>query len=259
MIYLFIYVFILIEFTYLSLCFCRWQKIFKFRIWGRVAPYCNKGFLTMIVVLIVLFLDAVREVRKYSGTDANKDAKLHPNMFDHLHMKLFRSQRNLYISGFSLFLWLTLRRVVTLITQLATAQGTSDALQTRAENTNAAAKRYMEDNERLKLALKTGKGNEGENIVDDENNKLKEDIEKLKDELKKTSEALRKSKNEVEAVKKQSDGLAREYDRLLQEHEKIQVKYIPLCFLYLIVFCSLYIFSCAGKHRSCFFLPFTEG
>ncbi|KAK6488076.1 B-cell receptor-associated protein 29-like [Huso huso] len=200
----------------------RWLKIFKFRIWGRVAPYWNKGFLTMIVVLIVLFLDAVREVRKYSGTDANKDAKLNPNMFDHLHMKLFRSQRNLYISGFSLFLWLTLRRVVTLITQLATAQGTSGALQTQAENTNAAAKKYMEENERLKSALKKGKGNEGENIVEDERNKLKEEIEKLKDELKKTFEALTKSKNEVEAVKKQSDGLAREYDRLLQEHEKIQ-------------------------------------
>ncbi|XP_041112187.1 B-cell receptor-associated protein 29-like [Polyodon spathula] len=165
----------------------RWQKIFKFRIWARVVPYWNRGFLTMIVVLIVLFLDAVREVRKYSGTDANKDAKLHANMFDHLYMKLFRSQRNLYISGFSLFLWFILRRVVTVITQLTTAQGVSDALQTQAENTNEAASKYMEDNERLK-----------------------------------SQSTLTKSKNEVEAVKKQSDGLAREYDRLLQEHEKIQ-------------------------------------
>ncbi|KAG7454553.1 hypothetical protein MATL_G00261010 [Megalops atlanticus] len=60
----------------------------------------------MIIILIVLFLDAVREVRKYSGVQHGKDAKLHLHMFDHLHMKLFCAQRNLYISGFSLFLWL---------------------------------------------------------------------------------------------------------------------------------------------------------
>ena len=35
-----------------------------------------------------------------------QDAKVNPNVYDHVHMKLFRSQRNLYISGFSIFLWL---------------------------------------------------------------------------------------------------------------------------------------------------------
>ncbi|KAG7250764.1 hypothetical protein CRUP_024795 [Coryphaenoides rupestris] len=103
-------------------------------------------------------------------------------MFDHLHMKLFRSQRNLYISGFSLFLWLVMRRVVTLINQLATLHGTSAALQVQADRNNQAAKKYMENNERLK----------------------------------------QKSLTECEAIKRQSDGLAREYDRLLNEHQLLQ-------------------------------------
>ncbi|KAF3692846.1 B-cell receptor-associated protein 29 [Channa argus] len=84
----------------------RWQIIFQLRIWSFMARFWNKVFLTMIIILIVLFLDAVREVRKYSVKDFGTDTKLQPNMFDHLHMKLFRSQRNLYISGFALFLWL---------------------------------------------------------------------------------------------------------------------------------------------------------
>lgn len=50
--------------------------------------------------------DAVREVQKYSGPEPLHDAKANPNVYDHVHMKLFRAQRNLYISGFSLFLWL---------------------------------------------------------------------------------------------------------------------------------------------------------
>lgn len=51
--------------------------------------------------------DAVREVQKYSGPEPMQDAKVNPNVYDHVHMKLFRAQRNLYISGFSLFLWLS--------------------------------------------------------------------------------------------------------------------------------------------------------
>ncbi|MBN3280442.1 BAP29 protein, partial [Polyodon spathula] len=234
----------------------RWQKIFKFRIWARVVPYWNRGFLTMIVVLIVLFLDAVREVRKYSGTDANKDAKLHANMFDHLYMKLFRSQRNLYISGFSLFLWFILRRVVTVITQLTTAQGVSDALQTQAENTNEAASKYMEDNERLK-SVRIQQQWETWVAHPASNPDIGEDMLKgctgLGTHMRSSAMTLTKSKNEVEAVKKQSDGLAREYDRLLQEHEKIQVKYIPVLFSLSLCFCFLCIFCCTGKHLSCFF------
>uniref|UniRef100_A0A452I6N4 Endoplasmic reticulum transmembrane protein n=1 Tax=Gopherus agassizii TaxID=38772 RepID=A0A452I6N4_9SAUR len=85
----------------------RWQKIFMIPLWNKIANYWNKAFLTIIVLLIVLFLDAIREVKKYStahGTE--KAANINPNAYDHIQMKLFRSQRNLYISGFSLFLWL---------------------------------------------------------------------------------------------------------------------------------------------------------
>lgn len=194
----------------------RWQSIFKWSIWNRLSQFWNKGFLTMIIILIVLFLDALREVRKYSNTDQSKDAKLHPNMFDHMHMKLFRAQRNLYISGFSLFLWLVMRRVITLINQLATAMGTSAALQTQAESANKAAKKYMEDNEMLKQALTDGK--EGEKTQDPEEHKL---LKRLTEELKSSTDALKKSKSDLDAMKKQTEGLTKEYDRLLQEHQEL--------------------------------------
>lgn len=50
-----------------------------------------------------------------------------------------------------------MRRVITLINQLATAKGTTAALQTQAENANQAAKKYMEDNELLKQVSSTGR------------------------------------------------------------------------------------------------------
>nr|XP_020455814.1 B-cell receptor-associated protein 29 [Monopterus albus]XP_020455815.1 B-cell receptor-associated protein 29 [Monopterus albus] len=197
----------------------RWQTVFQLRIWSCVARFWNKVFLTMIIILIVLFLDAVREVRKYSVNEFGTDAKLQPNMFDHLHMKLFRAQRNLYISGFAVFLWLVMKRVITLINQLAAASGTTAALQAQAENANQTAKKYMEDNELLKQSLMEGKGDkataEGMEL-------LRQEVEKLKEELKIAGDALVKSQSEADVMKQQSEGLAREYDRLLTEHQELQ-------------------------------------
>lgn len=184
-----------------------------------MSGFWNKVFLTMIIVLIVLFLDAVREVRKYSAKDVGTDAKLQPNMYDHLHMKLFRAQRNLYISGFAVFLWLVMKRVITLINQLATESSNMAAIQGQADSANQAAKKYMEDNETLKQALMDGKGDkataEGIEL-------LRNEVEKLKNELKTSVDALKNSESEADVMKKQMDSLAREYDRLLREHQELQ-------------------------------------
>nr|XP_042704555.1 B-cell receptor-associated protein 29 isoform X2 [Chrysemys picta bellii] len=251
----------------------RWQKIFMIPLWNKIANYWNKAFLTIIVLLIVLFLDAIREVKKYStaqGTE--KAANINPNAYDHIQMKLFRSQRNLYISGFSLFLWLlfvgvyistagselylyrlfftqtnkihhllctpgwsvfgtlnlhdplgcVLRRTVTLITQLAKELGIQVAMEIQVANTNEAARKYMEENEKLQQALNEKGKCENEQALEEHNKKLRKETEKLKAELKKTSNALSKATNEVTAIKKQSEGLKREYDRLMKEHERLQ-------------------------------------
>ncbi|KAG9490041.1 B-cell receptor-associated protein 29 [Eleutherodactylus coqui] len=201
----------------------RWKKIFRYQLWSKISSYWNKAFLSIIVILIVLFLDAVREVRKYSvNSEVDKSAKLYASTYDHLHMKLFRAQRNLYISGFSLFLWLVLRRVTNLIVQLATETESCDALKAQVEKNNEAAKKYMEDNEHLKKVLDSSKANDKEQKLKRENETLQHEIEKGKEELRRMAESLSKSQAEVLALKKQSEGLTREYDRLITEHELLQ-------------------------------------
>lgn len=60
-----------------------------------------------ILIFVNLHLDALREVRKYSLPDAQQvNLSNNPNAQDHVLMLLFRAQRNLYISGFALFLFL---------------------------------------------------------------------------------------------------------------------------------------------------------
>lgn len=51
-------------------------------------------------------LDAIREVVKYSSEEVVEEAKHNPLAENAVHMKLFRAQRNFYIAGISVFMYL---------------------------------------------------------------------------------------------------------------------------------------------------------
>ena len=74
------------------------------------ADYCSTATSPMPLSLIMDwfgFADAIREMKKYSG-DAKTDDTAHGHLDVEIqhHMRLFRAQRNFYISGFALFLFL---------------------------------------------------------------------------------------------------------------------------------------------------------
>ncbi|KAM4696687.1 B-cell receptor-associated protein 31 [Rhinophrynus dorsalis] len=202
----------------------RWQKIFKSRLVQLMVMYGNTFFVVLIVILVLLLLDAFREIQKY-GVGEQVDLKNNPVAVEHIHMKLFRAQRNLYIAGFSLLLSFLLRRLVTLISKQATLLASNEAFRKQAESASDAAKKYMEENDKLKKELKA-LGVEVSDLpdtnVEEENKMLKGEVRKLKEELESTKKALQKSESEVTAIKKQSQGLTKEYDRLLDEHSKLQ-------------------------------------
>lgn len=67
---------------------------------------CESNMITCVCMFFcVWFLDAFREVAKYSVTE-KVDLTNNPTAIEHIHMKLFRAQRNEYIAGFALLLCL---------------------------------------------------------------------------------------------------------------------------------------------------------
>uniref|UniRef100_A0ACB8ELY5 B-cell receptor-associated protein n=1 Tax=Sphaerodactylus townsendi TaxID=933632 RepID=A0ACB8ELY5_9SAUR len=82
----------------------RWQKIFKSRLVRMLVTYGNTFFVVLIVILVLLFLDAIREIRKYDDVTEKVNLQNNPGAVEHFHMKLFRAQRNLYIAGFALLM-----------------------------------------------------------------------------------------------------------------------------------------------------------
>ncbi|XP_068454469.1 B-cell receptor-associated protein 31 [Clinocottus analis] len=203
----------------------RWSKIFKSRIIQTIALYGNTSFMVAIAILVFLLIDAFREVRKYSVTE-KVDLTNNPTAIEHIHMKLFRAQRNEYIAGFALLLCLLLRRLATLLSQQATLIASNEAFKRQAEGASSAAKKYMEDNELLQEKLRgagvepPADGKKGDAPQED-NKTLKEALKTLKEELDASKKALLKSDSDVRAMKKQAENLTMEYDRLLDEHSKL--------------------------------------
>lgn len=125
-------------------------------------------------------------------------------------MRLFRAQRNFYISGFSIFLSLVIRRLIILICQQASLIANSEASMRQAQSATTAARTLMSEKS-------DNKKTDGETKVDEEKAALKDQIKNLQDELK-------REKKDKEALKSQSESLNREYDRLTDEFSKLQNK-----------------------------------
>jgi len=74
--------------------------------------HCN-----VIAIVQILCGDGVRQIRQYMTDELHMDAK-HIRTRDSdtvINMNLYRAERNLYVSGFALFFWLVIRRMVQML------------------------------------------------------------------------------------------------------------------------------------------------
>lgn len=127
-------------------------------------------------------------------------------------MRLFRAQRNFYISGFAIFLSLVIRRLIILISQQASLIANSEASMRQAKSAS--------DTARSLLSEKDNKKNDGETKADEIH--LAGSRAALEDEIKKLHADLKREIKDKEALKSQAESLNREYDRLTEEFSKLQ-------------------------------------
>lgn len=198
----------------------RWQRIFRSRLLAGLKSYANIYFNIFIAVLLLLFFESIREVRKYSEPIDVEDLKHHPEAETLYHMKLFRAQRNLYIAGFALFMWFILRRLVVLIASEASLLAESTAAKRQAESATAAAQQLLDEKDNSKNVSKEDAKDKG----DKPESRDAIALEKTRVQLEQTKEDLYHAKLEFESMKKQAESVTKEYDRLMEEHSKLQKK-----------------------------------
>ncbi|VDO99577.1 unnamed protein product [Soboliphyme baturini] len=123
-----------------------WKKIFKSRIVRAFESYSYIYSYALGGILFLLFFDAIREVKKYGFTESLSDFQYQVAQVDAVvHMRLFRAQRNLYISGFALFLWLVIRRMVDLLSREANLMASAEASMRQAQSATVAAHSLMKE------------------------------------------------------------------------------------------------------------------
>jgi len=120
-------------------------------------------------------------------------------------MKLFRAQRNFYISGFALLLTLVIRRIATLISVQGTLMAQSEAALKQATSASAAAQKLMKDSSSTKTE-KDGK------------------TEKFQTEINTLKEELEHAIKDRDTMKIQAKSVSDAYDHLVGEHEKLEKK-----------------------------------
>jgi len=185
-----------------------WNKVFKSRFLRGLESQLIYYFYVLVAILVLFFLDAIREMQKYSAEETQQKTvgMSHLDTQMQMHMRLFRAQRNFYIAGFALFLCLVIKRLVGLISANAGLQAEKEAAMKQAESASRAAEMFMKDGKDGAEVGATG------------------DVSELKAELEKAKKEADAAKKDMSSMKSQSESLAKEYDRLMEEKDKLQRK-----------------------------------
>jgi len=183
-----------------------WNTVFKSRFLKGLESQLIYYFYVLVAILILFFLDAIREMQKYNNEEQqfqNSRGASHLDIQMQTDMRRFRAQRNFYIAGFALFLCLVIKRLVGLISANAGLQAEKDAAMKQAESASRAAETFMKA------------GDAGADPA-----ALKE----MKEALAKAEKEAAAAKKDRDSMKAQSESLAKEYDRLLEEKDKMERK-----------------------------------
>uniref|UniRef100_A0A2M4BYI5 Endoplasmic reticulum transmembrane protein n=1 Tax=Anopheles marajoara TaxID=58244 RepID=A0A2M4BYI5_9DIPT len=191
----------------------QWHRFFKSRFLAMLSRQAQTYFYLLLAVLVLFLLEAIREMRKYSSND-HTHTETHLNVEMQHSMRLFRAQRNFYISGFAIFLSLVIRRLVSLISGQAVLLAQAEASMKQAQSATSAARTLMSQQKTDDKQPEARDKPAGDAVK----------VEELKKKIADLEQELTKERKDKEAMKSQSESLNREYDRLTEEYSKLQRK-----------------------------------
>ncbi|KAG5318390.1 BAP31 protein, partial [Pseudoatta argentina] len=194
----------------------RWQKFFKSRFLQSLNNQASIYFVVLLGVLVLFLLDAIREMRKYSMNLDHTDHHHQLNLEMQENMRLFRAQRNFYISGFALFLSLVIRRLVILISTQASLLAQNEAAMRQAQSATTTARSLLSQR-----TIGESAQNDSNEAHDKAVSELKTQIKELQAKNQELESNLTKERKDKEAVKSQAESLTKEYDRLTKEYTKL--------------------------------------
>lgn len=116
----------------------KWYQFFRSRLFSGFRERTAMYFYGLLGILCLFLFDSIREMRKYSHPSEHGHNQLASEIKG--SVKLFRSQRNFYITGFAIFLSFVIRRLITMIIIQYELQLKAEAIIKKAEDTVKLAK-----------------------------------------------------------------------------------------------------------------------
>jgi B-cell receptor-associated protein 31 len=159
----------------------RWSRIFNSKLLSWLATNANYYFGILLSVLVILFADAVNQMRKHGEDVGLADHSASANLATQTYhtMMKFRAQRNFYITGFAILLILVLRRMISALCEQANMEARLSAALQQAKSASDQAERFMNEAEKLKKAARGEEENEEKELkakLEERNNALVEEL-----------------------------------------------------------------------------------
>ncbi|CAH8288431.1 unnamed protein product [Schistosoma guineensis] len=196
-----------------------WSKFFKFSIIQKISEKSSFYFRLFLVMLVCVLAEALRNIwvlRQAYNSIKDHPHEMRPETESLYLMRMFRAQRNFYITGFSLFVWFVLHRLVSLLSEHAKMQASEEASIKQAQSATAAAQRLLDQSKVT--------DSDTEDIYPDTMEALKDELAKLTKKFESEEKAHQKTKQDLETLKKQTLQTNTEYDRVTQECQKLQYR-----------------------------------
>ena len=157
----------------------------------------NITFGSVFVYLSIMCLDSVMSMLR-AMEEKSAGVSAVPGSEAIINSKLFRSQRNLYISGFAILLALVIRRYILLLSTQAQLEKNLSTLQKQAQN----AARFQAQQQQAP-----------------DNN---QEVNRLKALLREKENELEHKTTDMEAMKRQAEGANRAFDQVADQAENLQ-------------------------------------
>ncbi|OWY92233.1 putative membrane protein [Phytophthora megakarya] len=203
----------------LSLPFGQWlsHAVISFlmkNLGGKDSP-ANTVATVVLAIVSILFLSDVSTVYKHSSSDEV--------LSDGMRIRLLTAQRDMYITGFCLFLFLLLRLVYIALATNLRLEKSLGAMKKQAEGAAAGYKSLLAENETFKKQteklhelLGGEEGEEKKKKVDALARLVQENAD-LEQKVKASADKLKMAENEVAAVTKQAEGQSSAFMKLMDE------------------------------------------
>ncbi|KAG7395680.1 hypothetical protein PHYBOEH_003359 [Phytophthora boehmeriae] len=180
--------------------------------------YANTAATVVVTLVTLLFMSDILTVYKYHSSDEV--------LSDGMRIRLVTAQRDMYITGFCLFLFLLLRLVYIALASNMRLEKSLGAMKRQAEGAAAGYKSLMEENENFKKqANKLHELLENEEGEDKQKKldvlaKLVQENADLTASVVASAEKVKKAESEVAAVTKQAEGQSSAFMKLMDEKQE---------------------------------------